>query len=88
MSETMTSTEATAPLARAPRIEKDVLSRREAASYITRRFFPIAIQTLANMASNNNKGAGPAFARIGWSHVQYRRADLDEWAAARMVRVE
>jgi hypothetical protein len=68
--------------------EKDHMSRKEAAAYLTRIGCPMAPKTLANMASKDNAGGGPPFDRNGWKMVQYRRADLDAWAAARRVRVE
>lgn len=88
MTETAMHAAAEAPGTPRARVEKDVMSRKEAADYVTRKFFRLATQTLANMASNNNKGRGPAFTRVGWCQVQYRRADLEAWARKRMVSVE
>lgn len=73
--------------ARPAKPEKDWLSRKEASIYLTRLGCAIAPQTLAKLASNNNRGKGPSFTRNGWKMVQYARADLDAWAAQRMVRV-
>lgn len=67
--------------------QKEWLSRKEAAIYLTQIGCRIAHKTLENLSANNNAGKGPAFTRNGWKMVQYRREDLDIWAAARMVRV-
>ncbi len=67
---------------------KDFYSRKEAALFLTSIGQPIAAQTLANLAGNNNAGKGPVFDRIGWGNVRYARADLEAWAAARTTRVE
>lgn len=77
-----------ATLPRPAKPEKDWLSRKEAAIYLTRLGCKIEAQTLANLASNSNAGHGPAFTRNGWKQVQYARADLDAWAAARKKRVD
>lgn len=66
-----------------PRIDKDFMSRKEAARYLTENGYGITAQSLANLASNNNARKGPAFTRFGWKMVQYKRADLDSWLAAR-----
>lgn len=63
---------------------REWLSRKEAANYLTSIGHPITEKTLSNKASNHNtdQGGGPSFTRIGWNFpVQYRRADLDAWAA-------
>lgn len=73
------------PVARRP--VKEWLSRKEAAKYLTDLGCPIAPHTLDNMASNNNRGGGPPFTRVGWKMVQYKREDLDAWAKSRSVRV-
>lgn len=67
---------------------KNGLDRREAAAYLASKGITIAVQTLANMASNNNAGRGPAFTRIGWRSVSYSKADLDAWAKQYVVRIE
>lgn len=66
---------------------KDFYSRKEAAAYLTSIGYRIAPKTLANLAQNDNAGKGPSFERIGWGMVRYARVALDEWAAARTVRV-
>lgn len=67
--------------------QKDWLSRKEAARYLSALGHKIEAQTLANLASNGNAGKGPPFSRNGWKQVQYARADLDAWARARRVCV-
>jgi hypothetical protein len=68
--------------------EKDFLNRKEAANYLTRIGYPIAPQTLAKYACNNNAGGGPSFSRQSWKSIVYARADLDDWRRRRAVRVE
>lgn len=65
----------------------DTMSRKEAARYLTALGHRITDKTLANLASNNNAGNGPAFTRSGWRTLFYTRADLDAWAKARSVKV-
>ena len=68
--------------------DKDQFSRKEAARYLTSIGYRISPKTLENLASNNNKGNGPSFTRVGWNHpVTYDRADLDAWAAKRMTKI-
>lgn len=70
-------------------IEEEWLRRKAAARFLTAQCqCPIAQQTLANLASNNNKGKGPSFTRRGWSAVYYHVDDLRIWAAKRTQRVE
>ena len=64
-----------------------MLTRREAAAYLSSIGYSIAPQTLAYYASNGNKLNGPPFLRIGWSQVKYRRGELDQWAKSRMREV-
>lgn len=68
--------------------DKEWMSRKEAAHYLTKIGCPISWMTLANMASNNNSGKGPSFSRFRWSSVRYHRDDLDKWAKKEMIRVE
>jgi hypothetical protein len=68
-------------------LDKEWLSRKEAAAYLTSIGRPIAPQTLAHMAVNDNARGGPPYVRIRWSIVKYRRADLDGWARREMQRV-
>lgn len=75
------------PRASAPKPEKDWLSRKEAAIYLTRKGRTIGAGRLANLASNNNAGGGPPFTRDGWKNVRYARADLDDWFTRQSVRV-
>ena len=65
----------------------DLISRKEAARYLARIGCPLAPQTLANMASNNNKLDGPPYIRNGWKSVLYRKCELDAWAAARRKEI-
>lgn len=70
-----------------PREPKDWLSRKEAARYLTEIGCPIAPKTLANLASNDNAGKGPAYTLIGWGLVRYQIEDLRAWARQRMRRI-
>lgn len=63
--------------------EREWLTRKEAAAYLTKIGCPISSRTLDNLARNNNEGNGPSFIRIGtgeWRRVRYRITDLDQWA--------
>jgi hypothetical protein len=66
---------------------KDVLSRKEASEYLASLGWPVAHQTLANMASNNNALKGPPFVRFRWNRVAYRREDLDEWVRRQSTKI-
>lgn len=66
----------------------DYLSRKEAAKYLSSIGCPLAEGTLANMASNNNRGRGPRFVRIRWQIIRYQRRDLDAWVVANREVVE
>lgn len=73
----------------AARPEKDFLNRKEAANYLTRHGYPIAPQTLAKYACDNNAGNGPPYNRNGWGiQAIYARSDLDEWKRRKGVRVD
>ena len=63
-------------------------SRKDAAAFLTSIGCPVSPSTLAHMASNNNKGRGPAFTRVRWRMVSYEESDLRAWAAKQVVRVE
>ena len=65
----------------------DWLSRKEAATYLSKIGCPVTMRQLEKRAANNNAGRGPAFTRVGWRHVRYRRSDLDAWAYAQTERV-
>lgn len=65
----------------------DLLTREEAASYLTRKGYLNAAGTLRNYAANNNAGGGPQYLRFGWRTVRYRRKDLDDWVLLRSVKV-
>lgn len=64
------------------------LNRKEAADYLTSIGCPMAPQTLANMASNNNAGKGPPYTKVSWKKIHYLQSDLDAWAKQYVVRVE
>ncbi len=68
--------------------DRDWLSRKEAAAYLTKHGYPISAGALANRAANNNKGKGPPFQRSGWKTVRYHRDDLDAWRKSATQRVE
>lgn len=77
-----------APFAPKSKPDKDWMSRKEAANYLTRIGFPISARVLEKKAANNNAGKGPPFDRLGWKRVRYAKADLDDWAKRETVRVE
>lgn len=83
----MMSAEAVLPAIVRDKPAKEWLSRKEAATYLTRRGCPITAQTLANMGSNNNARGGPPFTRLAWSRVQYHITDLDAWVKGRSKRI-
>jgi len=64
------------------------LTRKEAALYLTSIGCPVAYHTLANMARGDNAFGGPAFHRVGWHTVRYKREDLEKWADKKCVRIE
>lgn len=61
-------------------IEKEWLSRQEAAAFLTKMGCPIAVGTLAKLAANNNEGDGPPFKRFRWKNVRYHVEALRAWA--------
>ena len=67
--------------------ENDFLSRKEASAYLAKIGCPLSIQTLANLAANNNSGSGPPFLRIRKKIVRYERRALDQWAYDHIVRI-
>lgn len=67
--------------------QSELLSRKQAAAYLTSIGCPISIYTLANLASNNNEGKGPSFQRTRWKIIRYRKSDLDAWARKETVIV-
>jgi hypothetical protein len=58
------------------------LSRTEAASFLTKRGYPIAGQTLATQAS---RGGGPEYVKWG-GRVLYRPETLLDWAEKRLTK--
>lgn len=70
-----------------PYDNKEYLDRKECAIYLTSLGVKITAKTLANLASNNNAGTGPPFARTRWSRVYYRRDEVKAWAESQTERV-
>ena len=68
--------------------DKRLLNRKEASAYLEKLGIKLSPGTLANMASNNNAGKGPAFLRLRWSTVRYRKEDLEVWVNRHSQRVE
>ncbi len=75
-----------APRSKAKKNPDDWLTRKEAATYLASIGCPISKRALEKRASNNNAGKGPAFTRIGWRTVRYKREDLDAWAYRETTR--
>jgi hypothetical protein len=67
--------------------ESDFLSRKEASAYLAKIGCPLSVQTLANLAANQNAGNGPPFLRIRKKIVRYQKSLLDEWAYKHTTRV-
>ena len=67
--------------------EKEWLNRKEASKFLTSLGCPIAPQTLAKYASNNNAGKGPPFTRFRWNRVSYHKTELRLWAARQSIKV-
>jgi hypothetical protein len=61
-----------------------VMSRKEAASYLRRRYTVGSVSLLAHMSMTNS---GPKLARLGRRCI-YRAQDLDEWARAQIASGE
>lgn len=61
---------------------RKLLTRREAAQYLTNEGFPSAPATLAKYAC---QGGGPTFVRFGLKPL-YRPEDLIDWAVSRSRR--
>ena len=68
--------------------KKEWFSRKEASAYLESIGCPLAANTLAKMAENDNEGGGPPFTRIRWRIVRYRRTDLDAWVDKVSVRIK
>jgi hypothetical protein len=64
----------------------DWLTRKESVVYLSSIGCPVTQRALEKRASNNNAGKGPAFTRIGWRTVRYKRSDLDAWAYRETTR--
>jgi len=68
--------------------QKEYLDRKEAARFLTEIGCTVSPKTLANYASNKNRGKGPPYERLSWTRIRYRRADLENWVQARITKVE
>jgi hypothetical protein len=69
-------------------MSEELMTRKQAAEYLTQLGYSCSPQTLANYASNDNRREGPAFRRFGWKNVRYSREDLIRWFQRHAVRVE
>lgn len=63
------------------------VKRKEAARILTDMGYPVTAEQLAQMAENNNAGAGPPFTRTGWRSVWYHINDLKSWKPPRFQQV-
>jgi hypothetical protein len=61
----------------------ELLTRIQAARYLTDMGYPIAIQTLAYHGMAANRPTGPPIAGVWGRRMMYRPADLLAWARAR-----
>ena len=61
-------------------MDKEYLTRRQAAEYVKRKGLPCAASTLAKLATI---GGGPSFQKFG-RNVVYTCANLDAWIQARL----
>ena len=59
-----------------------LLSRKEAAAYITSLGYRVTHRTLDHWASDRR---GPRYTRLGWTMVTYKRSDIDEWIKTQSV---
>lgn len=66
------------------KLNKDWLSRKEAAAYLTAEGYPIAPRTLARMAARKE---GPPYRRILNRIAAYNRLALIDWAKSVTVEV-
>lgn len=58
-----------------------LLTRAQAADFLTGRGFPTTPRALDTLAS---RGGGPAYARYGARRVLYDQSDLIAWATSRL----
>lgn len=68
--------------------EPERITRKEAATYLSKIGCPISVRSLEAYARDYNIGKGPAFYKIGSRTIRYDPADLREWAAKRIQRIE
>jgi len=61
-------------------MEKQYLTRRQAAEYLTSKGFPVSWKYFQKLAT---VGGGPIYQRFG-NHALYTPENLDAWAAARL----
>ena len=61
-------------------MEKEYLTRREAAAFVREKGLPCALATLAKLAT---VGGGPNFRKFG-RNVVYLPSDLDAWISNRL----
>ena len=60
----------------------DLLSRKEAAAYLTSLGYRVNHRTLEHWASERR---GPRYTRLSWTMVTYKRSDIDEWIKSQTV---
>lgn len=60
--------------------DQEWLTRKEATTLLAQLGYPLATQTLANLATNDNKSGGPPFRRFRRKTVRYNRSALIAWA--------
>ena len=63
------------------------LTRAQAAALLTSWGYPVAVQTLANKAANDNAGNGPPYTTTGWRTIYYTEKDLRAWFEKQRRRV-
>ena len=65
-----------------------MLSRKEAAHYLSQRGCFISVASLRNMTKNKrDRSPGPPYYKDSGYRVSYSTADLDEWVEKRLKRV-
>ena len=64
------------------------ITRKEAASFLSRLGCTMSYYTLSRLAVGDNRGSGPPFVRSRSGRVLYHVNDLRKWAADTTVRVE
>ena len=64
--------------------DKEYLSRKECAIYLSALGYRISFHRLAHMAC---EGKGPPCHRVRWTKTYYRRVDVKAWLEANTVRI-